>query len=192
MVAAPHTHSRQIDRAFDGRDICPDTHRQVVPQLALPHLQRGLRQVRFGNREPWDGVVEVETEGDQPDVYICRGREKQMGRVMGTNRACWRFHPRGGWTGGRLRKSSSTCSERLLRTLPAAPPGPAASPGVLRLLEGPTCDILFDVMDLADGVVTPKHVQVEGLRVFSHAGPPADVGSGPPGGENPIRTERGG
>lgn len=51
----------------------------------------------------------------------------------------------------------------------------------VELLNGPTCDIFFDVMDLADGVVTPKHVQIEGLGVFSHAGPHADVRRRPPG-----------
>lgn len=62
----------------------------------------------------------------------------------------------------------------------------------LQLLEEPTCNILFDVMNLADGVVTPKHVQIKGLGVFSHTGPYADVRSCPPGGENIIRMERDG
>lgn len=51
----------------------------------------------------------------------------------------------------------------------------------LQLLEDPTCNIFFDVMNLADGIVTPKHVQIEGLRLFSDAGPNADVRSCPPG-----------
>lgn len=47
------------------------THRQVVPQLALLHLQRRLRQVELGDGEPWDGVVQVEAKGHQPDVDVC-------------------------------------------------------------------------------------------------------------------------
>lgn len=43
-----------------------------------------------------------------------------------------------------------------------------------------TCDVFFDLVDLADGVVASEHVQVERLRVFSHTGPCANVRSGPP------------
>lgn len=42
-----------------------------------------------------------------------------------------------------------------------------------------TCDIFFDLMNLADGVVSSEHVEVEGLRVFADTGPRADVRSGP-------------
>lgn len=48
-----------------------ETYRQVVPQLALLHLQRRLRQVELGDGEPWDGVVQVEPKGHQPDVDVC-------------------------------------------------------------------------------------------------------------------------
>lgn len=36
-------------------------------------------------------------------------------------------------------------------------------------------------MDFTDGIVSPEHVEVEGLRVFAHSGPGADVRGGPPG-----------
>lgn len=48
-----------------------ETYRQVVPQLALLHLQRRLRQVELGDGEPRDGVVQVEPKGHQPDVDVC-------------------------------------------------------------------------------------------------------------------------
>lgn len=59
----------------------------------------------------------------------------------------------------------------------------------MELLNDPTCNIFFDVMNLADGVVTPKHVQIEGLGVFTQTGPHADVRRRPPGGENTIRMK---
>lgn len=108
----------------------------------------------------------METKRDQPDVYIYPGREKQK------------------------RREITIRSERFFRSHPAASSGPAAVHGwAVELLQDPTCNIIFDLMNLADGVVAPKHVQVEGLGVFSHAGPDANVRSCPPGGENIIRTE---
>lgn len=60
-----------------------DTYRQVVPQLALLHLQRRLRQVKLGNGESWDGVVEVEAKRDQPDVDIYTdGERKSLDTVV--------------------------------------------------------------------------------------------------------------
>lgn len=43
-----------------------------------------------------------------------------------------------------------------------------------------TCDIFFDLLNLADGVVASEHVQVEGLGVFTNTCPCADVRSCPP------------
>lgn len=43
-----------------------------------------------------------------------------------------------------------------------------------------TCDILFDLMNLADGVVASEHVKVEGLGIFTNTCPCADVRGGPP------------
>lgn len=42
-----------------------------------------------------------------------------------------------------------------------------------------TCHIFFDLMNLADGVVASKHVEVEGLGVFADACPCAYVRRGP-------------
>lgn len=42
-----------------------------------------------------------------------------------------------------------------------------------------TCHIFFDLMNLADGVVASKHVEVEGLGVFADTCPCAYVRSGP-------------
>ena len=52
-----------------------------------------------------------------------------------------------------------------------------------------TCDILFDLVNLADGVVPPEHVQIEGLRVFTNTLPCGDVRSCPSSEENlePVR-----
>ena len=46
-----------------------------------------------------------------------------------------------------------------------------------------TCDVFFDLMNLADGVVASEHVEVEGLGVFANTCPCADVRSGPPSGQ---------
>lgn len=53
-----------------------------------------------------------------------------------------------------------------------------------------TCDIFFDLMNLADGVVPSEHVEVEGLRVFADTGPRADVRSGPSASANTPWSER--
>lgn len=47
--------------------------------------------------------------------------------------------------------------------------------------EGPslTCDILLDLMHLADGIIIAEHVQVEGSWVFAHPGPGANIWGGP-------------
>lgn len=46
-----------------------------------------------------------------------------------------------------------------------------------------TCNILFDLMNLAYGVVPSEHIQVKRLRVFPNTRPHADVWSGPSSGE---------
>lgn len=43
-----------------------------------------------------------------------------------------------------------------------------------------TCDVLFDLVDFADGVVSSEHVQVEGSGVSADARPRADVRRRPP------------
>lgn len=53
-----------------------------------------------------------------------------------------------------------------------------------------TCDIFFDLMNLADGVVSSEHVEVEGLRVFADTGPRADVRCGPSASANTPWSER--
>lgn len=47
------------------------TYRQVVPELALLHLQGRLCEVELGDGEPGDGVVKVEPKRHQPDIDIC-------------------------------------------------------------------------------------------------------------------------
>lgn len=61
-------------------DVQDDAYRQVVPQLALLHLQRRLRQVELGDGEPRDGVVQVEPKGHQPDVDVCNAGNRVRGR----------------------------------------------------------------------------------------------------------------
>lgn len=43
----------------------------------------------------------------------------------------------------------------------------------------PTCDVLLDLVNFADRVVVPEHVQVERCRVFPNSRPRPDVWGGP-------------
>lgn len=43
-----------------------------------------------------------------------------------------------------------------------------------------TCDVFFDLVDLADRVVSSEHVEVKRLGVFTNMCPCAYVRSGPP------------
>lgn len=59
------------------------THRQVVPQLALHHLQGGLCQVELWDGEAWDDIMEVEPKCHQPDVdvYITVGEGRERNNI---------------------------------------------------------------------------------------------------------------
>lgn len=68
-----------------------------------------------------------------------------------------------------------------LFVVPCRPRGPGGGSGSLL-----TCDVLLDLVDFADGVVSSEHVQVEELGVSADARPRADVWRRPPANTNSV------
>lgn len=110
--------------------------------------------------------MQVEAKGHQPDVDVC-----SAGSEVSCVQTHWLFVERPGW---------------LWTTRPRRPTSCLGGSGLLL-----TCDVLLDLVDFADGVVSSEHVQVEGLGVSADARPRADVRRRPPANANSVVRLRG-
>lgn len=57
---------------------------------------------------------------------------------------------------------------------------------IINIQQRSTCDVVFDIQHVTEGVVVLEHVQIKRGEVFSYLGPHAVVGRGPPASQHVV------